>query len=404
MRSRLSFLLTALLISAGQAAAVTRPNLATPHFTIQLASFPDPAMADRFAVRLVSTGESPVLDTVDIEGRGSWTRVLVGSFNTADDATRYGKALVARGIIKEFLVKNAWQNRGVTRPRRVLGGESRVAHYAGSSGFCAKVEPPATIVRTIVNSPAEKRPASGVLTEAVINSRHSTRDQVSSPLPVIKSVTLRLAPRVDTNFIPRPDAVDLAFRLVTGELRSGPGAPGQRSGLWISGDSAEGMARLRWIIGDENVGLIKLGPDGRVRLDSKLLAKAAGLGDSRVEDPLRVANYISSNEGLLLLVQVAQGRYRYLLHIGRQAPAFGKSVEAAGSINLDNNVDSRINPYRKNGKKLDGERPPEGFDSLIGLNPVARWFNLSTNCWVQGGEIVFHELAEAYAKLELGLD
>jgi hypothetical protein len=123
-----------------------------------------------------------------------------------------------------------------------------------------------------------------------------------------------------------------------------------------------------------------------------------------VEDPLRAVAYISSNEGLLLLVQIAQGRYRYLLHIGRQAPTSGKSVEASGSINLDNNADSRINPYRKNGKKLDGERPPEGFDSLIGLNPVARWFNLSTNCWVQSGEIVFHELAEAYAKLELGLD
>jgi hypothetical protein len=75
-----------------------------------------------------------------------------------------------------------------------------------------------------------------------------------------------------------------------------------------------------------------------------------------------------------------------------------------GSINLDNNADSRINPFRKYGRKLDGERPPEGFDSLIGLNPVARWFNLSTNCWVQGGQIVFHEIAEAYAKLELGLD
>jgi hypothetical protein len=105
-----------------------------------------------------------------------------------------------------------------------------------------------------------------------------------------------------------------------------------------------------------------------------------------------------------LLVQLAEGRYRYLLHIGRQAPTSGKSAYIVGSINLDNNVDSRINPYRKNGRKLDGERPPEGFDSLIALNPVARWFNLSTNNWVQAGEIVFHELAEAYAKLEFGLD
>jgi hypothetical protein len=178
----------------------------------------------------------------------------------------------------------------------------------------------------------------------------------------------------------------------------------QRGGLWISGDKAEGLARLHWIVGQENSGLIKLEPDGRVRFDMKLLAQSAVNGETRVQDALRAVEYISSNEGLLLLVQVAQGRYRYLLHIGRQTPTYGKSIDTAGSINLDNNIDSRINPYRKNGRKLDTERPPLGFDSLIALNPVARWFNLSTSSWVQSGEIVFHELAEAYAKLELGVD
>jgi hypothetical protein len=172
----------------------------------------------------------------------------------------------------------------------------------------------------------------------------------------------------------------------------------------LGGETAEGLARLQWIVGDANVDSISVDPDGRVRLDKALLAKAAGLREAQVGDPLRAVDYISSNEGLLLLVQATEGRYRYLLHIGRQTPTFGKSVETAGSLNLDNNVDSRINPYRKNGQKLDLERPPKGFDSLIGMNPVARWFNLSANCWVQAGEIVFHELAEAYAKLELGLD
>jgi len=90
-----------------------------------------------------------------------------------------------------------------------------------------------------------------------------------------------------------------------------------------------------------------------VKLDKRLLAKAAGLREARVEDPLRAVDYISSNEGLLLLVEVTQGRYRYLLHMGRQAPTSGRSAEALGSINLDNNIDSRINPYRKNGRKLD---------------------------------------------------
>jgi len=177
-----------------------------------------------------------------------------------------------------------------------------------------------------------------------------------------------------------------------------------RGGLWLTGDTAEGLERLQWIVGHENAGLVKLDADGRVRLDKRLLAKSAGLDRSRVDDPIQVANYISSNEGLLLLVQLAQGRYRYRIHVGRLVPTRGKSVEIAGSINLDRNFDSRINRYRKDGRKLESEQPPDGFDSLVGLNPVARWFNLNTNNWVQAGEILFHELAEAYGKVEFGLD
>jgi hypothetical protein len=75
-----------------------------------------------------------------------------------------------------------------------------------------------------------------------------------------------------------------------------------------------------------------------------------------------------------------------------------------GSINLDNNYDSRINPYRRGGKKLDNERPPGDFDSLIAINSIALWFNLRTNSLVPVAHITFHELAEAHAKLELRLD
>jgi hypothetical protein len=384
---------------------MSKSELAGSHFTLQVASFPDTAQAGRFAVGLVTAGEHAVFDTVEIEGRGYWTRVFLGLFDTPDAARRYGVTLVARGIIKEFLVKKAGVNQALTRPRRVAGSNSQVPPYTGSS---ARVTKAVLGDRTVFGSPAN--PASGMRTEttSISNGRgfpqKVLRDHVSTPLPIVEAAAFRLAPRFDTNLIPRPDPVDLAFKLVTGEVRNAPGTPGQRGGLWVSGDTAEGLARLRWIVGEENVGLIKLDADGRVRFDMKLMAKAAGRGETRVQDPLHAVEYISSNEGLLLLVQVAQGRYRYLLHIGRQAPTSGETVKTAGSINLDNNVDSRINPYRKNGKKLDGERPPEGFDSLIALNPVARWFNLSAHCWVQAGEIVFHELTEAYAKLEFGLD
>ena len=53
---------------------------------------------------------------------------------------------------------------------------------------------------------------------------------------------------------------------------------------------------------------------------------------------------------------------------------------------------------------MDSERPPDGFDSLIAINPEARWFNQQTNQLVPGAHIAFHELAEAHAKLEMGLD
>jgi hypothetical protein len=405
MHLRLSFFLTALVISAGPSAAMSKSDLAAPHFTLQVASFPDTAQAGRFAAGLVTAGEHPVFDTVEIEGRGYWTRVFVGLFDTTDAARRYGVTLAARGIIKEFLVKKADPILALTRPRRAASSDSQVPNHASSSALVTKA---VLDDRTVFGSPAN--PASGMRTETtpVTNGRgfpqKVLRDHVSTPLPIVEAAAFRLAPRFDTNLIPRPDPVYLAFRLVAGEARNSPASAGQRGGLWLGGDTGEGLARLRWIVGEQNIGLIKLEADGHVTLDKRLLAITAGLGVTRVEDPLRAVDYISSNEGLLLLVQIAQSRYRYLLHIGRQSPTSGKSVETTGSMNLDNNVDSRINPYRKNGKKLDGERPPEGFDSLIGLNPVARWFNLITNCWVQAGEIVFHEIAEAYAKLELGLD
>lgn len=407
MHSRLSFFLTALVISACSFPAFANADQPDPHFTLQVASFPDANQATKFAVGLVTVGENPVFDAVEIEGRGTWTRVLVGLFKTHDAARRHALALVSRGFIKEFVVKKVDQVLAFTRPRRIAAGESQLPKSSAGSGLIVTSKP-ASLAKLTGSGPiAIRRLASAVRSETErveIGRDLDQRIHVGLRLPIIERPAFRLAPRFDTRLIPRPDPVDLAFRLVAGDGRHSSAAAGWRGGLWLSGDTAEGLARLQWIVGEENIGLIRLEADGRVKLDKRLLAKAAGLGLTHVEDPFRALNYVSSNEGLLLLVQIAQGHYRYLLHIGRQAPTSGKSVEMSGSINLDNNVDSRINPYRKNGKKLDSERPPQGFDSMIGLNPAARWFNLRANCWVQGGEIVFHEMAEAYAKLEFGVD
>ena len=403
MRSRLTFFLTSLLISASPVPVLCQSDLTTPQFTLQVASFPDTTQAASFAAGLVGAGEGPSFDTVEIPGRGEWTRVLIGRFDTTDDARRHGLILVARGLISEFLVRKPASTHTLTRPRRVFAKDAQIApHLVSSASVLKAARANKTPFGSASDSVSGKCTATKLIGDGLDSFRAVLRNPVPESLPVLSGAAFGLSPRIDTSLLPRPDPVSLAFRLVAGEARNTTGT--QRGGLWISGDIAEGLARLHWIVGEENIGLIKLEPDGRVRFDMKLLAKSAGTGETRVQDPLRAVEYISSNEGLLLLVQVAQGRYRYLLHIGRQAPTYGKSVDTAGSINLDNNIDSRINPYRKNGRKLDAERPPQGFDSLIGLNPVARWFNLSTNSWVQTGEIVFHELAEAYAKLEFGVD
>jgi SPOR domain len=358
MYSRLFLFSTAVLISIGPAMAFADSD----PYTLQVASFPSPELADKFVAKLVHAGEHPVCATVELPGRGYWTRVFVGLYSTSEAARRGGENLIARGIVNEFLVRRADLNQKVS-----------LAKSAGNASV--KAQP-------------------------VVVMRESARPS----LPAFRAAALQLAPCVETGLIPRPDAVGLALRLIVGEARSMPGASRDRGGLWVTGDTVEGLARLRWIVGEENAGLIRLDDDGRIQLDRRGLARAAGLGASRVEDPLKIVDYISSNEGLLLLVQLAEGRYRYRFHTGPQAPTRGKSVDIAGSINLDHNFDSRINPYRKGGKKLDVERPPEGFDSLVAINPAARWFNLTANYWVQSGEITLHELAEAYAKLESGLD
>jgi hypothetical protein len=227
----------------------------------------------------------------------------------------------------------------------------------------------------------------------------------ASSLPTGQQVKLSLAPAVDISSIPRADPVCLALRLIVGEAETRANVPGQNGGLWVTGDVNEAMARLRWIVGSENANLISLDEDGRAQLDGKLLAKAAKISQaSQPQAPLAVADYLTRNEGLLLLVQIMHGTHRYRLHIGRLAPTLGEAVEVGGGINLDNNYDSRINPYRRNGKKMDSERPPVGFDSLVAINPIALWFNIETNSLVPVGHITFHELAEAQAKIELSLD
>ena len=405
MHSRVSFFVTILLILAAASEQLSAQSAAPAYpLTLQVGSFPNSEMANRFVAHLISAGEHPSCTTVTLQGRRSWTRVFVGFFVTSSEARDYGERLVARGLISEFLVKRAEIDTEATRPRRVMPTAPRAAEPKIEAPVALPTRPvlapPREIAKTDIGRPLTSKDVGGPRRVA----RRSSENRASFvPLPVLATRPCNLAPRVDLDTIPRADPVSVALRLY-GRAGAVGSSPRPRGGLWITGDRTDALARLRWIVGDENANLIRLDFDGRVRLDEAHLARAAGLGQSRVDDPVVVANYISSNEGLFLIVQLTEGRYCYRLHLGRFAPTSGKFIEISSSVNLDHNFDSRINPYRRQSKKLESELPPEGFDALVGLNPSARWYNLSTRSWVPEGEITFHELAEAFGKVELGLD
>jgi hypothetical protein len=335
-------------------------------YTIQVAAFPDELSAERYVGLLSRSGENPVWGSVQLPGRGIWFRVLIGSFSSSETARRYGKSLMTRGLITEFLVKSVDEIRLLGRPRTKTRTESR--------GSTPVPEP------TRVVSPLKS---------------------LASLAPVRASFKLTDVPLADVRGLPRPDPFEVATEhfLET----ANPGDRTLAGGLWLSGDVEDAIGRLHWIAGPPLIEAITVDETGRVRLNRRLVLELAGVQD--VNDPsalARLRSLIASNEGLLLLVQVVEGAHRYVLHVGTQAMTRGGKVSVEGSINLDNNFDSRINPYRKNGKKLDRERPPKGFDAVIAINPSACWFNLHTGKRVPSGNITFHELAEAHAKVALG--
>ena len=443
-----SALLFALIVSVE-----AQPGNSAIEFTLQVASFPESAQATAFAERLARAGEPVGFGLIELPGKGRWTRVYVGSFRTTADAREYGDLLIKRNLIAEYLVKTARDVQELGRPRSVKKGAAirRPANFGGQNVTVEAVDRPAGY------APSQPSPALA-LPPAPRTGRHDGDGNGTAPsyIPQIRSASLaappkvkarlttqpalaryntvyntvalpaaararwQFAPGLDINAVPQPDPVSLAFSFINqrseliGGQRDRRGDPDKtpdktddraQGGLWASGDLTEALERLRWIVGGEARKLIGIDPDGRVHIDRTELAALAGISFVEpAEAPVRVARYITENEGLLLLVQISQDRHRYLLHVGSQPPTLGGVVEVAGSANLDNNYDSRINPYRRNGEKLGIERPPSGFDALVALNPSARWYNLRTREFVPVGHITFHELAEAHAKIVLRVD
>jgi hypothetical protein len=401
-------------------------------FTVQVASFADPTAAREFAAILSRQALETALCTVELPGRGTWTRVFVDKFRTASEAQKYGHRLLVRGVIREFVVTRisedelqAAQQGKTSRATTAYSGPLIVAPALPSERVKTATATGAGALASMSKSRTAselERGRSGILNAEAIGNVQPVRarraaaldgDQAISAarsrtvggmtLPTLMRRDVNVLPGFNEGRVPRPNPVQLAFNLILG-ARSADVTP-RTGGLWLSGDVAEGLARLRWISGAENADLIRVDREGQVRLDVGLFARLAGLDRVGTAAAAAVAaDYIASNEGLMLLVQLIQGQFRYRLHLGSVAPTAGAATKVGGSINLDNNFDSRINPYRQTGRKFANEQPPSGFEALIGMNPEAQWFNMSASCLIPVGHITFHELAEAYAKVEFGLD
>jgi RHS repeat-associated protein len=104
-----------------------------------------------------------------------------------------------------------------------------------------------------------------------------------------------------------------------------------------------------------------------------------------------------NNEGANLIDELAtDSKNTYSLTIGEQIATKGGMRPIKGEENLDNNPDWR---YGKG--KRDIQLPPTGIDSAVGYNPKYSYYEKEK--LVPAYRIIFHELAEAYAKVIKGM-
>jgi septal ring-binding cell division protein DamX len=69
----------------------------TAGFTVHLASFTDPANAEKFRTKLAAAGEPAAVYEITLDGR-LWYRVLSGRFDTQAAADAHGRDLRRRGL------------------------------------------------------------------------------------------------------------------------------------------------------------------------------------------------------------------------------------------------------------------------------------------------------------------
>ncbi len=89
-----------------KAAAKTKTARKVPAkgYTLHLSSYQKEAGAKEEIAKLAKKGVQAKMESVDIPGKGRWHRVLVGSFDSKDQARTQGQRLAKSGSIDSFRV------------------------------------------------------------------------------------------------------------------------------------------------------------------------------------------------------------------------------------------------------------------------------------------------------------
>jgi RHS repeat-associated protein len=109
---------------------------------------------------------------------------------------------------------------------------------------------------------------------------------------------------------------------------------------------------------------------------------------------------LSQNEGASLINNLVSSSNVYSLALGDTVQTAGGPLSLSGDnsiANLDRNPDDR---YSKG--KTAKDLPAKGIDDQVGINPKDAIFRDSQGRLVPLSSLIFHELAEAYAKVDGG--
>lgn len=77
----------------------------TEHFTLLAASLKDSSNAERLVKKLQAKGYTPTMETIDMPESGRWTRVLVGSFDSREEALKFAAQFNRKENVQGLVIR-----------------------------------------------------------------------------------------------------------------------------------------------------------------------------------------------------------------------------------------------------------------------------------------------------------